>query len=192
MLLSNSLLSNYTQANLLCNLSFNTKTSRVNEFACRADLVLEEGEIADAQGRRKPPISVIRQAIVLANDSKLTLLIGGLHDLALLNLAMERYAKDFATDINLLFFVENIAAGMQIELQGFKVTVLPIGETAVWSETLDELRLEKDDFKGQSPEDKLITLKNAMLDYKPKYPLVSYTDALTKTVEIKGERRGAV
>ncbi|MFT3931153.1 MAG: hypothetical protein QM709_12745 [Spongiibacteraceae bacterium] len=186
------LLSNYTQANLLCNLSFNTKTSRVNEFACRADLVLEEGEIADAQGRRKPPISVIRQAIVLANDSKLTLLIGGLHDLALLNLAMERYAKDFATDIDLLFFVENIAAGMQIELQGFKVTVLPIGETAVWSETLDELRLEKDDFKGQSPEDKLITLKNAMHDYKPKYPLVAYTDALTKTVEIKGERRGAV
>ncbi len=186
------LLSNYAQSNLLCNLSFNGKTSRSNEFACRADLVLEEGDIADAQGRRMPPVSVIRQAIVLANDSKLTLLIGGLHELALLDLAMQRYAKDFDPKIHLMFWIENIGKPMIVELQGFKVVLLPIGDTAVWSETIEELHLEKDDFKGQSPEDKLITLLNALSDYRPKYPLVSYADAQAAIVEIKGERRGAI
>ena len=186
------LLTDYEKANLLCNLSFNNKTSRANEFACRADLVLEEGEIADALGRRKPPVSVIRQAIVLASDSKITMLIGGLHELSLLEKVMERYAKDFDAKAQLLFFAENIAKPMQVEIQGCKPIVLPIGETAVWSETIEELRLEKDDFKGQSPEDKLVTLQGALSDYNPKYPLVSYADALTQTVEIKGERRGPV
>ena len=186
------LLSTYEQANLLCNLSFNGKTSRANEFACRADLVLEEGEIADDQGRRLPPVSVIRQAIVLANDSKITLLIGGLHELALLDLVLERYTKDFADGVKLMFFVENIGKPIQLALDGLTIILLPIADTAVWSETLDELRLEKDDFKGQSPEDKLITILDAMGDYKPKYPVVTYADAQASIVEIKGERRGAV
>lgn len=186
------LLSDYAQAGLLCNVSFNGKTSRPGEYAYRGDLVLEEGEIADDQGRRLPPVTVVRQAIVLATDSKIKFLIGGLHELALLDDVMARYAKDFEEKIPLLFFAENIGKPIQTELQGHKIVLLPIEDTAVWSETIDELRLEKDDFKGQSPEDKLITLQSALFDYKPKYPLVTYAEALASTVVIKGERRGAV
>ena len=186
------LLSDYARANLLCNISFNSKTSRPGEFAYRGDLVLEEGEIADDQGRRLPPVTVIRQAIVLANASKITLLIGGLHELALLDQVMERYAKDFDEKIHLMFFAENIGKPIQTESHGYKIVLLPIADTAIWSEAISELRLEKDDFKGQSPEDKLITLQNSLFDYHPKYPVVTYPEALDATVEIKGERRGAV
>lgn len=186
------LLSDYAQANLLCNMSFNSKTSRPGEFAYRGDMVLEEGEIADDKGRRLPPVTVIRQAIVLANESKITMLVGGVADIALLPLAMERYAKDFDAGIQLIFFVENIGKPLQTKLEQFNVVLLPISETAVWSEIIEELHLEKDDFKGQSAEDKLITLKGAMLDYHPKYESVDSATALTRTIEVKHQARGPV
>lgn len=186
------LLSDYAQANLLCNVSFNSKTSRPGEFAYRGDLVLEEGEIADDQGRRLPPVTVIRQAIMLATDSKITMLVGGVADIALLPLAAERYAKDFDASIQLIFFVENIGKPLLTKLEQFNVVLLPISETAVWSEVIEELRLEKDDFKGQSAEDKLISLKGAVLDYHPKYESVDFTTALTRTVQVKHQGRGAV
>ena len=192
-LVSASLLSSYKDAGLLCNVSIHGKTSRAGEFAYRGDLVLEEGEIADAQGRRMPPISVVRQGIVLANETKLTLLVGGLHELAQLDKVFERYSKDFDAGIHLVFFVENIGKPMLSELQGFKLVLLPIADTAVWNETIEELRLEKDDFKGQSAEDKVITLQKAFAtDYKPKYETVTWQDALGMTIEVKREGRGPV
>jgi hypothetical protein len=191
-LLSTHLLSTYNDAGLLCNVSFNGKTSNANQYAYRGDLVLEEGEIADAQGRRMPPTTVVRQAIVLASDAKITLLIGALHELALLDLVMARYLKDFDTNTHLLFFVENIGKPLKIDLSGFNAVVLPITDTSVWNETIDELRLEKDDFKGQSSEDKVVTLLHALSDYKPKYPAMTYQDALGLTIEVKREGRGAV
>ena len=186
------LLSDYAQANLLCNISFNSKTSRPGEFAYRGDMVLEEGEIADDQGRRLPPVTVIRQAIVLANESKITLFVGGVADIALLTLAMERYAKDFDSGIQPIFFVENIGKPIKTKLQQFDAVLLPISDTAVWSEVIEELHLEKDDFKGQSAEDKLITLNGAILDYHPKYESVDFATALTRTVQVKHQGRGAV
>lgn len=186
------LLNSYAQANLLCNVSFNSKTSRPGEYAYRGDMVLEEGEIADDQGRRLPPITVIRQAIVLANDSKITLLIGAVTDIALLSLALERYAKDFDPSIQLIFYVENIGKPLKVALQQFNAVLLPISDTAVWSEAIEELHLEKGDFKGQSAEDKLITLKGAMTDYHPKYESVDFATALTRTVEVKHQVRGPV
>lgn len=192
-LLDSSLLSNYKDAGLLCNVSIHGKTSRAGEFAYRGDLVLEEGEIADAQGRRMPPVSVVRQGIVLANETKITLLVGGLHELASLDRVFERYSKDFDAGIHLVFFVENIGKPMLTELQGFKLVLLPIADTAVWNETIEELRLEKDDFKGQSAEDKVITLQKAFAtDYKPKYEAVTWQDALGMTIEVKREGRGPV
>lgn len=186
------LLSNYAQAGLLCNVSFNSKTSRPGEYAYRGDMVLEEGDIADDQGRRMPPISVIRQAIVLANDSKITMLIGAVTDIAVLTLALDRYAKDFDQNIQLVFFVENIGKPLKTTLQQCKAVLLPISDTAVWSEAIEELHLEKGDFKGQSAEDKLITLKGAMTDYNPKYESVDFATALTRTVEVRHQARGPV
>src|SRR5690606_26571461 len=192
-LVSASLLSSYKDAGLLCNVSIHGKTSRAGEFAYRGDLVLEEGEIADAQGRRMPPISVVRQGIVLANETKLTLLVGGLHELAQLDKVFERYSKDFDAGIHLVFFVENIGKPMLSELQGFKLVLLPIADTAVWNETIEELRLEKNDFKCQYDEDKVITLQKAFAtDYKPKYETVTWQDALGMTIQVKREGRGPV
>lgn len=186
------LLADYNTAGLLCNISINGKASS-GEFAYRGDLVLEEGDIADAQGRRMPPLSVVRQAIVLANPTHLTLLIGGVHELALIDLVFARYSKDFDAGIKLVFFVDNIGKPLLTQINGFTLTLLPIADTAVWSELIEELRLEKDDFKGQSAEDKLTTLQKAMVaDYRPKYESVTWLDALGMTIAVKREGRGPV
>lgn len=187
------LLDTYKQANLLSNISVQGATSRAGECAYRGDLVLVEGEIADTQGRRKPPVSVIRQAIALAAGDKLSLLVGALHELSLLDLVFERYEKDFGAEIKLLFFIENIGKPLRTEMHGRPTVLLPIEDTAVWNETVDELRLEKEDFKGQSSEDKVVTLLNAFnKDYTPKYEQMTWQDALGMTIAVKREGRGAV
>ncbi|MCF0017218.1 hypothetical protein LZ639_17975 [Pseudomonas stutzeri] len=48
------LLKTYETQNLLCNVSVNGATTTPDTYAFRGDLVLEEGEIADASGRRPP------------------------------------------------------------------------------------------------------------------------------------------
>jgi hypothetical protein len=67
------------------------------------------------------------------------------------------------------------------------------GEGTVWNDFNEELALEKTDFKGQSAQDKVVTVyKTVKTDYKPKYPEVSWDEAQALTVEVKKELRGAV
>ena len=66
------LLKKYEELCLLCNLSVNGATTQPGVYAYRGDLVLEEGEIADDQGRRLPPTAVIKQATVLVKDDKIS------------------------------------------------------------------------------------------------------------------------
>jgi len=53
-----TLLKKYEQQSLLCNVSICAATTQAGVDAFRGDLVLEEGDIADASGRRMPPRSV--------------------------------------------------------------------------------------------------------------------------------------
>jgi hypothetical protein len=57
---------------------------------------------------------------------------------------------------------------------------------------LDELALEKSDFKGQSAADKVLTLFGELQSYKPKYPTVSLDEAMANTTEVVREGWGAV
>ena len=57
---------------------------------------------------------------------------------------------------------------------------------------MDDLRLDKDDFKGQSAEDKVITMFDAIKGFKPRYEQVTLDDAAKLTVAVKKEARGPV
>ena len=46
---------------------FQGSRQRGGWVAYRGELVLQEGEVADAQGRRKPPTEVLKQAAVLGD-----------------------------------------------------------------------------------------------------------------------------
>jgi hypothetical protein len=146
-----TLLKTYEQQALLCNISISAPTTKPGLDAFRGDLVLEEGDIADASGRRMPPRSVVKQAILLIDHDKISFLAGTLIDLALLPLFAERYRKDVAGAIRVVFYVENLGQALITECDGITYILIPHTDGgAVWNTLMEDLRLDKDDFKGQS------------------------------------------
>jgi hypothetical protein len=189
-----SLLNRYDELGLLTNANVKGKTTD-NLDAYRGDLVLVEGEIADSLGRRMPPLTFIKQAALLATEDKLIFISGFVEKLEYLNLFYEKYGADLAEDLAAAFYVENIGKPIQVKLHGIHHVLLPMieGEGTVWNDFNEELALEKTDFKGQSAQDKVVTVyKTVKTDYKPKYPEVSWDEAQALTVEVKKELRGAV
>ncbi|ACO76401.1 hypothetical protein AvCA_01360 [Azotobacter vinelandii CA] len=186
------LLKSYEDQSLLCNLSVKGPTTQAGIEAFRGDLVIVEGDIADDAGRRLPPKAVLKQAALLFKNDKLIMVSGGLVQLADLQAFFEKYKGDLASDANLIFYVENLTKPLISEYEGFKVTLQAHEEGAVWNVMMEDLRLDKEDFKGQSPEDKVITMAEGLADFKPKYDTVSFADAQTFTADIKREHRGPV
>ena len=189
------LLNRYAETALLTNANIKDKTTTPDLDAYRGDLVLEEGEIADALGRRMPPLSFIKQVALLAGVDKITFISGFLEKLEYLPLFYEKYGADVADDLAAVFYVENIPKPIQTKYHGIHHVLLPMieGNGTVWNELNEELALEKTDFKGQSAADKVITVyQTVKTDYHPKYPEVSWEEALGQVVEVKKELRGAV
>jgi hypothetical protein len=186
-------LDKYEQQSLLFNMNFKEACSEAGMFAYRGELVLIEGEIADSQGRRKPPVAISRHTVLLEKDDKLVMAVGFIDDLNLLGNFVEKYGADFAPDMCALFYVVNITAPMQLEMAGVNFILIPLTDGIAWNEMTEELGLEKSDFKGQSAADKIVTAYDELKTYKPKYAAVaSYDEALGMTADIKRETRGAI
>lgn len=186
-----SLLESYKSKALLFNSNFLEATSQAGIDAYRGELVLIEGEVADSLGHSKPPVEIMRGVALLASD-KLKMVVGALDKLQILPTFLEKYKADFDPAINIVLFVVNIESAMQLEVEGVKITLIPLVQGVPWNEILDELGLEKSDFKGQSAGDKVATLSDELKSYKPKYPLLALEDALAATVDIVREGWGAV
>lgn len=186
------LLDTYQERGLLFNANLKEKTSKPNAFAYRGELVLKEGEIADVQGRRKPPLALLKEAAVLEEDGKLTFVTGFLDELSELPLFVSMYGADCAPNAAIALFIANIAKSMTMELEGFKFLLIPLTQGFIWNELVDELGMEKNDFKGQSAGDKVITLADELRQYRPKYEAIPYEVALGQTTEGKREMHGAV
>lgn len=186
-------LDQYEQSGLLFNTNFKENANEAGVAGYRGELVLIEGGIADDKGHAKPPVALIRHAVLLTKDDKLTFVAGCLDELSLLENFIEKYKSDFSDDMRALFFAVNITSPMQVEIEGINFVLIPLTEGVAWNELIDELAMEKSDFKGQSPADKIVTAYNAFKDdYSPKYDKVSFEAALSSVADIKREGRGAV
>ncbi|MBR9885049.1 MAG: hypothetical protein GYB21_15965 [Oceanospirillales bacterium] len=185
------LLNTYDDQALLFNTNFTEKTSS-GGVAYRGELVVQEGEIADAQGRRKPPVSLLLGAVLLEENEQITLMVGLLNELATLEPLLEKYGKDLADNLCAMIFVRNIDTPLILDALGKRFFLIPLDEGIPWNTAIDELALEKSDFKGQSAGDKLVTLYNEMKGYKAKGDQVSLEEALERTVEVKLTARGPV
>ena len=183
----------YEQDGLLFNMNFNSPTSQEGVSAYRGELILIEGEITDEQGRRKPPIAIMRHTVMLAKEDKLTMLVGCLDSLSLLENLLAKYETDFAPEMSVMLFVVDITTSMQLEINGINFFLIPLADGIAWNELIEELGLEKSDFKGQSAADKIVTAYDELKSHKPKYKIVSsFDEALTLTADIKREARGPV
>lgn len=186
------ILKTYEEKGLLFNSNFTEPAGADGLFAYRGDLVLVEGEVADASGRRKPPTATVRQSVLLAEGDKMVLVSGLLEDIARLPIFVERYAADFACDMSAVFFVANISKPIQLQLSGIRFALIPLEDGMVWNELLDELNIEKADLKGQSAGEKVATVKAALKGYVAKGEEVTLETALANTIEVKRGGRGPV
>lgn len=181
----------YETQGLLFNINFKDAAGNGMQ-AYRGDLVLIEGEITDAQGRRKPPIATMVGAGLLAEGDKLKLLSGSLNEIAHLPVLIEKYGAALTPDTIAIVYVVNIKKPMQVEVAGIRFVLLPLDDGMAWNELVDELKLEKSDFKGKSSGEKVLTVYEAAVDYTPKYETVALDIALTRGTDAKRVVHGAV
>ncbi|MBI5329402.1 MAG: hypothetical protein HZB71_02210 [Betaproteobacteria bacterium] len=160
--------------------------------AYRGDLVLIEGEIADNLGRRKPPVATLVGAVLLADETHLKFLAGSLDDIAHLTPLVEKYGAACTPGMSALLYVVNIDKPMQVEAGGILFVLLPLSDGLIWNELVDELRLEKGDFKGQSSGGKVVTVYQAYRDYRPKYETVTQEVAGSRANGARRAIHGAV
>jgi hypothetical protein len=80
---------------LFFNSNFTEAASTCWLVAYRGELILQEGEVADAQGRRKPPTEVLKQAILLGDVDGLKLISGSLDELQQFQFVLETAGADF-------------------------------------------------------------------------------------------------
>lgn len=187
------LLEKYEQEGLLFNKNFVEKSSTDGLVAFRGELVLVQGEVADDKGHKKPPSDVIRHNVLLEDNGKIAFATGCLNELAQLTTFIEKYKDDFAAEMQALFYVANISKSLQVDIDGFKFVLIPLLDGIAWNELIDELAMEKSDFKGQSSSDKIVTLwKEYKSGYKPKYESVSFDQAFEYVIEVKKMARGPV
>lgn len=186
------LLKTYEEKSLLCNLSVNGATTQADTYAYRGDLVLAEGEIADDAGRRLPPTAVVKQSTVLVKNDKIAMISGIIVELAQVPLFVERYRQDLAADLSVLFYVQDLTKPLITALDGVSMILLPHSEGAAWNTLMDDLRMDKDDFKGQTAEDKVITMAEGLADYKPKLDSLSFDECQAFVSLVQREHRGPV
>lgn len=185
------LLDTYEKTGLLFNANFKEGAGPGMQ-AYRGDLVVVEGAIADAEGRRKAPEVLLKAAVLLSEGDKIKLLAGSLDDLAEIEPMIAKYKADFAPGMKAVLYVVNVAKPMVATADGVSYVLIPLTDGMVWNELVDELALEKGDFKGLSAGEKVATLYGAMQDYKPKYETVSLAEALACTTDAKRQIFGAV
>lgn len=184
-------LQQYQAAGLLFNSNFLEATSEAGREAYRGELVLVEGEVADAKGHHKPPVEVMRGVVLLAGD-QLEMLIGAIDKVEFLQTLVDKYQGDFADGMLAVLYVVDIADPVQVEVGGVTFVLIPLDQGVPWNEIIDELALEKSDFKGQSAANKVLTLYNELKGYAPKYPHASLEDALAASTGLVREGWGAV
>ncbi|MEW8383823.1 MAG: hypothetical protein AB2704_18380, partial [Candidatus Thiodiazotropha taylori] len=105
---------------------------------------------------------------------------------------IEKYKDLFSPEMKALLYVVNIESPAQVEIEGITFVLIPLVQGVPWNEAIDELALEKSDFKGQSSADKLVTLLDELKTYKPKYPVTPLTDVVAGATDVKREGWGAV
>lgn len=187
------LFDSYDEKQLLINTNFKAKADADHTFGYRGELVIIEGEVADSHGRKKAPHAVLRNAVLLSVEGKLQFMVGCLDHLEYLKLLTDKYKGDFGSDMKSLLYVVDITKPMQIELEGVNFVLIPMVEGIAWNELLDELGMDKSDFKGQSSAQKIATAYEEFKSYKAKSESLTLDAGLEFTsADLKHEGYGAI
>ena len=177
---------------LFFNANFKEASSAAGLVAYRGELILQEGEVADANGRRKPPTEVLKQAVLLGDGAGLKLISGSLDELQQFPYVLEKFGSDFNAGTIVAFFTVNIPTAFSTTANGATVAFIPMVQGMVWNELADLVALDKSDFKGLTAADKVATVYNALKSHQFKSPAMSVEEALKTTNNARRETHGAI
>lgn len=183
------ILHQFKQQGLLFNSNFLEDVDGM--VAYRGELILIEGQIDEASGHRKPPLELM-YGCVLLGDEQLKMLIGWLDKLSSIKTLLEKYKTVLADDCMLVLYIINAKNAVQLTVDGVKMVVIPMTNGVPWNEIIEELGLEKSDFKGQSAGKKVVTLYEELKGHKYKYPQSSLEVELELVTDAVREHWGAV
>lgn len=187
------LIEKYDQEGLLLNISYIDKASTEGVVGFRGRMALVEGEVGDAQGRRKPPALVMEHTVLLEKEGKLAMTAGSLDHLADFPTFVEKYKGDFASDMLGIVYVVDITKPMQVEAGGVNFALVPMQEGITWNELNDEAGLEKNDLKKLSSGDKVYAVWKELAGFKAKGDKVTMEQAMANVdASLKRIERGAI
>ncbi|NVK18847.1 MAG: hypothetical protein HWE30_09140 [Methylocystaceae bacterium] len=153
------------------------------KYAFRGDLAITLGDMHEASNTRNQPKCILESANILADAEQFIFVSGSLLSLDDIPAFVERYGQYIADDVKVMLYVVDTSKPMFIEYEGKQLYINTYEDSTVWQLLMEDLYVEKSDMKGQSPQDKLVTMYEACKDFKPKYDTVSYDDALGFKIE---------
>lgn len=185
------LLDTYKANELIWLTTINGKTKNgLNAF--RGDLIIKLGEFNEVANKRNPPEAAIKEAVILADDTSLLMVVGNFSNILELPEFISRFTADLAADCKPIFFIDNLTESMVVDIDGRQYTLISLPAGMIWNELLDLCYLDKHDLKGQSTEDKIVTVYNALKSYKPKFKASTLDEAIANRNSVKREVWGAV
>jgi hypothetical protein len=187
------LLKKYEEAGYLINANLNEPCSGGALKAYRGELIVVEGEMIDASGRRKPPLKVLQQASMLADDSQIKFLSGMLDDVTDLSALLARFGDDMGSETLCVIFTLNIDKAASLIHGSSNVHLLPMDDGLPWPELMQLAGLEKADIKNLSPADKVQAVYRELTGFRPRNALSVELPAVASLNNGKRrEIRGAV
>lgn len=185
------LLDTYKAQELMWLITINGKTKNgLNAF--RGDLIVKLGEFNEVANKRNPPEAVIKEAVILADDTSLLMVVGNFSSILELPAFISRFTAELAAECKPIFFIDNLKENVVLDVDGRQYTLISLPAGMIWNELLDLCYLDKHDLKGQSTEDKVVTVYNALKSYKPKFKASTLDEAIANRTSVKREVWGAV
>ena len=185
------LLDTYKTQELMWLTTIHAKT-KSGQYAFRGDLIVKLGEFNEVANKRNPPEAVIKEAVILTDDTRLLMVVGNFSDILELPEFISRFTPDLATDCKPLFFIDNLKESVVVTVDRRQYTLIPLPSGMVWNELLDLCYLDKHDLKGQSTEDKVVTVYKALKSYQPKFKAATLDEVIANRTDTKREVWGAV
>jgi hypothetical protein len=168
------------------------QTGTAGLYAFRGDLIVLHGEFDEVARKRAPPRAAIKQAVILANAEQLQFVAGNFSSIDELAPFVEIFQKDLAPDCIPVFYVDNIAASVQVQIGDHRYCLIHYDDGIVWNNLMDEFYVEKSDLKGLSAEDKVLVVAQAAKGHTHKYPLQTLEQVLAGKTTNRRESWGAV
>ena len=161
-------------------------------YAFRGDLIVLAGEFDEVARKRAPPQALIKQAVVLATAEKLEFIAGNFSSIDELPAFVTHFQGDLAPGCVPVFYVDNIAASAQVQIGDHRYVLIQYDDGIVWNNMMEEFYVEKGDLKGQSSEDKVLTVARAAKGHAHKYPQQTLEQVLAGKTGNRREVWGAV